>query len=827
MQEVAAAFETQAASSSMNADFDPTAEAEAIRADLTNMLAALRGKALQKLYLKGQNKLVSMLDRPLEGWSIEPLSTQLANVANAPTAIWPNIRRLVALALPYVQENIRLRLVGQDQAPVGALDDDVGVMCGFRASDEELANFIQATRDFAVDHLTTQLRQTVSAYLQNHMRNRFESSFLRTASGVERNWLPGIDVQAFYEDSVDDSLFLLDLLSVNRVEERHALASLFSQAERAACPFVQSPCLDGEFLVLQPEECDEQRRFFLDNVADPLFQAAKRKQEAAVTQAVAAAEAARVNETPEEAKSGATEDSLELATLLLTKARQSQGRHKHTLLTHAASNFANAAQYAETASLYYNWGVALYAQAQCSVALVVGTDGREEALSLCRQAETKLKRALAMDPEFPTGTYQLGNVLFEIAGLSESPEESLELYKKARELYDEAHSDAAHNVDILINWGVCLSRIAAASPVAEARGLYDQACAKYKQGLTVDPSRGDVLLNWGVALAEHAALLDANQGGDMYNAACSKFSGTIDVDAKLFDALFNWGNALTAQASRMPDSEASGAVYKAASDKFSLFVQANPGHTPALANWSVCLYRDGLLRMRLSPAQNSVLQAEELFKQAEQKLRQVLTIHPSDYDAILKLGLILGARAGVRAYTHEAETLFGAANECYRKAACLQPREGAVFANWGLLLHRRAEAASARRDQGEADRLLKAAVGKLRVAVELGSKDAALHWGQTLLLQSQGEGLSEEERRAFAREAQAQCREAATAYPKDAAPHKCIGDAFYRLGELEVSSDAAASFYDSAKKSYLQAKEVEPEIAISIPDSLTEKLQGA
>jgi len=67
MQEVAAAFETQAASSSMNADFDPTAEAEAIRADLTNMLAALRGKALQKLYLKGQNKLVSMLDRPLEG----------------------------------------------------------------------------------------------------------------------------------------------------------------------------------------------------------------------------------------------------------------------------------------------------------------------------------------------------------------------------------------------------------------------------------------------------------------------------------------------------------------------------------------------------------------------------------------------------------------------------------------------------------------------------------------------------------------------------------------------------------------------------------------
>ena len=435
-------------------------------------------------------------------------------------------------------------------------------------------------RDFVVDHLTAQLRKTVAAYLQNHMRSRFEGSFTRTASGVERRWLPGIDITAFYEDSVDDSLFLLDLLSVNRVEERHALASLFSQADRATCPFVQSPGLEDEFVVLRPEECEEQRLFFLINVADPLLHAAKRKQEAAVTEAVAASEAARAKETPDEAKAAASEDSLEVATLLLTQARQSQGSHRHTLLGHASSNFAHAAKYAETASLYYNWGCALYEEAQCSVALVVGTDGREAAISLCRQAETKLKKTLALDPEFPTAAYHLGNVLFEIAGLTDSNDEALELYQKALEQFGKAHAEASHNVGILVNWGVCLMRIAAGSPASEAIKLYDQACAKYKQASTADPSRGDVLLNWGVALAQHAALLETTPALDLYQAATNKFAGTLDIDAKVFDALFNWGNTLTQQAGRMGDSEAASAVYQNASDKFGLFVQVAPEWCP-------------------------------------------------------------------------------------------------------------------------------------------------------------------------------------------------------------------------------------------------------
>jgi len=198
--------------------------------------------------------------------------------------------------------------------------------------------------------------------------------------------------------------------------------------------------------------------------------------------------------------------------------------------------------------------------------------------------------------------------------------------------------------------------------------------------------------------------------------ACSKFSAALDVDSKLYDALYNWGNTLSQHACRMPPGDSASAVLENAGDKYSLFVQASPGHTNALSNWALTLYRDARMRVNITSVQDSVLQAEELLKTAEAKLRQVLTIKPGELDAVVKLGLVLCERASLRAQQHEADTLFGAAIECYRKSSCLNPRHMAASVNWGLLLHKKAQRAAGR----QAYLLYRSACSKHRGAVELG-----------------------------------------------------------------------------------------------------------
>merc|ERR1711959_571188 len=96
--------------------------------------------------------------------------------------------------------------------------------------------------------------------------------------------------------------------------------------------------------------------------------------------------------------------------------------------------------------------------------------------------------------------------------------------------------------------------------------------------------------------------------------------------------------------------------------------------------------------MRVSnfPNPDTVIQAEEVFKTAEAKLRQVLSIKPGEVDVLVKLGLVLTARAELRSQTHEADTLYCASMECFRKAHALAPGEAAPFANWGLALHSKA-----------------------------------------------------------------------------------------------------------------------------------------
>ena len=86
--------------------------------------------------------------------------------------------------------------------------------------------------------------------------------------------------------------------------------------------------------------------------------------------------------------------------------------------------------------------------------------------------------------------------------------------------------------------------------------------------------------------------------------------------------------------------------------------------------------------------------------------------------------------------------------------------------------------------------------------------------------------MSDEVRRGLVKEAEARYREAAVANPTDAAPHKSLGDAFHRLGELEPpGSDTATSFYDSAEKSYSKARELDPGMAIPLLESLGDKLR--
>jgi len=524
----------------------------------------------------------------------------------------------------------------------------------------------------------------------------------------------------------------------------------------------------------------------------------------------------------------------ELGNVLLAQAKQSEGTRRQALLMHASANYASASKLSETATTYNNWGISLYQQAKLSVILSVKSDGKEEANAFCRDAEQKFKKAIQLESSLREAFYNLGNVLFEIAGMTEDLAESVALYSKAIEQFENENihdNDVQRSIDIQINSAVCLMKLASSDnqkegSTEESLKLYETACSKFSNAAASDPYRADALLNWGVALANQANLLALTEAGDMYMAACDKFSSALDVDSKLYDALFNWGNVLAQHASKMPPGEATSAVLENAADKYCLFVEANPGHVAALTNWALSLYKDAQMRLQISHGNyDGVLRAEELLKTAEAKLRQVLTVKPREYDATVNLGLVLTARAELRAQTHEADTLYNAAGECYRKASCRSPRLQAAFVNWGLFLHSKAK----RYVGHEAYLLCRSACSKHRVAVELGATDALVNWGHTLLAMSSLRDIDVKQRRDTLVEAQQRYKEAVTASPTDCRATKCLGDAFFLLGELETSqnstTDGASNFYDTAMKHYTSAKGLYPEIDIALLNRIQQ--QGA
>merc|ERR1711998_503511 len=141
-----------------------------------------------------------------------------------------------------------------------------------------------------------------------------------------------------------------------------------------------------------------------------------------------------------------------------------------------------------------------------------------------------------------------------------------------------------------------------------------------------------------------------------------------------------------------------------------------------------------------------------------------------------------------------ADTLFAAAAECYRKASYLDPRQTASYVNWGLLLHKQAVLYTGH----EAYLLYRVACSKHRHAVDLGSVDALVNWGHTLLAASKVAGMDVERRRDLLREAQHRYREAISQDPKDFQIMKCLGDTYFLLAELEdPEEESSAEFYDS------------------------------
>lgn len=67
--------------------------------------------------------------------------------------------------------------------------------------------------------------------------------------------------------------------------------------------------------------------------------------------------------------------------------------------------------------------------------------------------------------------------------------------------------------------------------------------------------------------------------------------------------------------------------------------------------------------------------------------------------------------------------------------------------------------------------------------------------------------------REFLTEAQQRYREAFTENPNDHVAAKCLGDAFFMMGELEDGS-AAEDFFDSAAKQYATAMKMCPSLEV-------------
>ncbi|MEX8499056.1 TPR end-of-group domain-containing protein [Leptothrix ochracea] len=195
----------------------------------------------------------------------------------------------------------------------------------------------------------------------------------------------------------------------------------------------------------------------------------------------------------------------------------------------------------------YNWGVALYAEAQ-----VIQAIDLPAARLLWSQAGQKYAQALAIKPDKHEAAINWGAALAAEAIAIQAidlPAARL-LWSQAGQKYAQALAIEADKYDAAFNWGVALNAEAVAIQATDlptARLLWNQARQKYAQALAIKPDRYETVHKWGNALAFEAHAIQAEypqEARKLWGDASEKYDLALRIKPDMHEAATMLGTSL-------------------------------------------------------------------------------------------------------------------------------------------------------------------------------------------------------------------------------------------------------------------------------------------
>jgi tetratricopeptide (TPR) repeat protein len=308
----------------------------------------------------------------------------------------------------------------------------------------------------------------------------------------------------------------------------------------------------------------------------------------------------------------------------------------------------------------------------------------------------------SVDVEHRTAAFNLwGLVLYG----QKKYEDAIAKCKKAIEL-DPGYPHAYNN------WGLMLAM----------QKKYDEAVEKYRRAIELDPKYAIAYNNWGLVLyrrhktdeagAYYAKAIELdpkyaisyNNLGNVffdqkkYEDAVIRYQMAIGLDPKFAFPLNNWGNVLRDQGK-----------YDEAIAKYQKAIELDPKYALAHYNWGFALYN-----------QTRRDEAVVMYQKA-------ITLDPEYPDAYNNLGI---------AFLDQKKYDEAVAN--FQKAIELNPEYAFAYNNWGNVL----------REQGDYE----GAIAKYQQAIQLDPKYAKPHNNWGIALQAQGKSVEANEKFTRARE---------------------------------------------------------------------------
>eukprot|EP01099_Mayorella_cantabrigiensis_P004283 TRINITY_DN3211_c0_g2_i6.p1 TRINITY_DN3211_c0_g2~~TRINITY_DN3211_c0_g2_i6.p1 ORF type:complete len:630 (+),score=149.63 TRINITY_DN3211_c0_g2_i6:486-2375(+) len=123
---------------------------------------------------------------------------------------------------------------------------------GFNCNEQEIEERVNSLKESVFTQFRDMFREKVKGNLASKMFAKFNESFKYDSSGIPRKWTPEDNVASYFKTARDKGSQLIELFSVLRLKAEFKDVSVFDP----------SATIDPEYIILTPEECNQQMEIY-------------------------------------------------------------------------------------------------------------------------------------------------------------------------------------------------------------------------------------------------------------------------------------------------------------------------------------------------------------------------------------------------------------------------------------------------------------------------------------------------------------------------------------------------------------------------------------